>query len=113
MGEFFCVKDPRGISISCSTEQWYEHVVSRREFMRNNVQAVSETLMLPDLIYQDPKHPNREIYIKSGNMTTRSYGNDLYTHVIVQNVTNSSSELITAWPSETIKRTLTDVKYHK
>lgn len=114
MDDIFNVRDPRGINISCSSDQWYNHVVSQREFMRNNLQAVSETLMLPDEIYQDPKHENREVYIKSGGgMNTKSYSNSLHTHVVVENINSSSSVLITAWPSAEIKKGLIDVKYPK
>ena len=86
----FEVTDPRAIIITCSQEQWEEHVLQHKPFMSRYLESVKETLRNPDFISQDVLHKKRNCYY------SRKFKR-AYIKVIVALKSNQKAELITAY----------------
>lgn len=97
-------KDPRGITVSCTYEQWEQHVVLHSE-IADNMEAVVETIEHPDVIYEShdsrPIMDYREMYVKE--VKTASYYPKLkYTKVITSSM-GGSAEIITAYSTKNMQ----------
>lgn len=101
MPDFILVKDPRGISVSCSVEQWEQHITQHSE-MVDNVDAIIRTIEDPDVIYEshdsNPIMDCREMYVKEVK-TASYYPSVKYTKVITSTI-GGSSEVVTAYSSK-------------
>ena len=101
MPNVISTKDPRGITVSCSCEQWEQHVSLHSE-IAVNMDAVIDTIADPDAIYEShdskPVMDYREMYVKE--VKSASYYPSLkYTKVITSSM-GGSSELITAYAAK-------------
>lgn len=97
-------RDPRGITVSCTYDQWEQHVVLHQE-IAENIEAVVETIENPDAIYEShnsrPVMDYREMYVKE--VKTASYYPKLkYTKVITSSM-GSSAEIITAYSAKNMQ----------
>lgn len=102
MAELFRQKDPRGIEVYSSEEQWNQHVLFQHEDMEENLNAVIQTVMAPDSIYEshdsEPPMDYREIYSKEVKTATY-YPEHKFTRVVVSTL-GAGAELITAYPGD-------------
>lgn len=105
MGSIFEAKDPRGIKIYCSESQWIQHIIppeTGHPIMKENIDAIIETLSSPDNIYEshdsEPPLEYREVYSKEVKDATY-YNYTPYTKVIVT-VLGGCGEVITAYNSK-------------
>ena len=105
MSDFIEAIDPRGVKIYCTLSQWENHIVADptgHPIMRDNVQAIIETLKSPDYIYEshdsDPPLDYREVFSKEVESATY-YSMVPYTKVVVA-VVGGSGEVITAYPAK-------------
>ena len=112
MGNLFQVTDPRGIIVTCSIEQWNEHITPTKQIMIGNEQAVQNSLVLPDVIYGSDECPNRDVYFKHDSGAT--YSSKLYTKVVVE-ICGNQGTVITSFPKEDISGNinLKELKYVK
>jgi hypothetical protein len=94
----FTVVDPRGITISCSEQQWQEHVLLNHPFMEKRLDDVINTLQRPFLIFADSLKPDTNCYYQM------HVKNNRYMKVIVVLRTKQKAELITAYPTDSGKK---------
>ncbi len=91
------VTDPRGKSISCSEECWNIHIVGARPWMYEWEDRVKQSLISPDLIFQDVDFPDRHCYYYLEPKKKK------YMKVVVQFESDKMGKVITAFPSDSIK----------
>lgn len=104
MAEKFRKKDPMGIQVYCTDEQWDGHIIEGHPEMKDNIQAVVSTIEDPDYIYEshdsDPPMDERRIYnkIEAGG----TY--DKYAPVtkVVVSVLGGSGEVVAAYDARTV-----------
>ena len=108
--EKFVVNNFKGVQVSCSETQWTEHVVSAHPIMKNNIEAVKDTIIDPDSVYKTNKPVNREVYFKLSDLAT--YSTNFYTKVVVE-YKNDRGELVTAFPSRSETGGIGDVVYKR
>lgn len=112
----FSVNNYNGCTITCSKDQWDDHVVIHHEIMKDNEKAVKDTIKDPDSVYESSESENREVYFKASSYS--SYKNFL-TKVIVEyspgvkNPDNIVGEVVTAFPCKQEKGGIGDVVYRK
>ena len=106
----FVVNNFKGLQVSCSEEQWKEHVVSTHSIMKNNIEAVKDTIIDPDSVYKTNKPIDREVYFKLSALAT--YSTKFYTKVVVE-YKNDCGELVTAFPSRSETGGIGDVVYKR
>ena len=102
MGNIIEERDRNGIRITCSDSQWESHVALNHSIMGRNVDAVRETIVDPDYIFEsldsEPPLDDRRIYTKE--VTTATYHPKIpYTHVVVS-ICGGTGEIITAYPAK-------------
>lgn len=102
MGNIIEERDRNGIRITCSDSQWTSHISMNHTIMKDNIEAVKETIINPDYIFEshdsNPPLDDRRIYTKE--VTTATYHNKIpYTHVIVS-VCGGTGEVVTAYPAK-------------
>jgi len=102
MAELFCQRDPRGVKVYASVEQWEQHVVFQHEDMEENLDAVIQTVAAPDSIYEshdsEPPMDYREIYNKEVKSATY-YPEHKLTRVVVSTL-GGGAEFITSYPGD-------------
>ena len=105
MSDILKVKDPRGVSVYCSENQWERHIINEltgQPIMKDNVEAIIDTIRSPDNIYEshdsDPPLDYREIYSKETKCATY-YGYAPHTKVVLS-VVGGGGEVVTAYPSK-------------
>jgi hypothetical protein len=106
MSRKFEVSDPRGVKVWCDDQTWEDHILrdSQHIEMRDNLNAVLETIQSPDVIYEshdsNPPRDYREVYVKETPIATY-YNSDPYTKIITGNA-GGSAEVITAYSARSI-----------
>lgn len=97
-------KDPRGITVYCTAEQWETHIVAPtgHPMMQDNIDAIVETIESPDYIFEshdsDPPMDYREIYSKATPRAT--YHRSIPCTIVVVSSIGGSAEIITAYPAK-------------
>lgn len=97
----FKVNSPLGYTVSCSVESWSH--IEQHEIMKTNREAVIEAIGDPTAIYTSEEWPEtRDIYF--GKSEKATYGEKLFTKVVVNRPTeyNSEGEVVSAWPQPNI-----------
>lgn len=102
MGNIIEERDRNGIRITCSDAQWISHIALNHSIMTKNVDAVRETIVDPDYIFEshdsEPPLDERRIYTKE--VTTATYHTKIpHTHVVVS-ICGGTGEVITAYPAK-------------
>ena len=111
----FSVNNYEGCTVTCTKQQWDEHVISHHQIMENNEKAVKDTIKDPDAVYESDKTPIRHVYFKTSQFS--SY--NMLTKVVVEyspgikNPQNLVGELVTAFPVKVEKGGIGDVVYRK
>lgn len=110
-------KDPRGVKVYCTENQWNSHVVLNHENMTGNEAAILATITSPLSIYEshdsDPPLDYREIYCKETPMATYYSIGMHYTKVVVSSL-GGSAEIVTAYPAKKEEGgTIGEFKYHE
>lgn len=113
MGNVFTATDPRGVTVTCSSEAWYGHIIknSGHTIMKRNKLAIIETIESPDSIYRSAEDDNKQVYFKQG--ATSTYNSNLYTKVITNSIGNNQSEVVSSWPQSKESGGIGDVIYKK
>jgi len=103
MPELFREKDPRGVKVYITKAQWERHVTFEHEEMGENLDAIIQTVIAPDSIYEshdsEPPMDYREIYNKEVKTATY-YPEHRLTRVVVS-TSGGGAEIITAYPGDT------------
>jgi hypothetical protein len=97
----FKVESPLGYTVSCSKENWSH--IERHEIMKENRDAVIDAVGDPVAVYSSEEWPDkRDIYF--GRSSKATYGESLYTKVVVNKPTEyiSDGEVVSAWPQKDI-----------
>ena len=110
MENLFRITDPRGIEITCNKLRWENHVISNKPIMKENVDAVKNTVETPDVIYGSEGHLSRDVYFKKDSGAT--FSDMFFTKVIVE-VGEKKGEVVTAFPKEHIAGNIGELKYVK
>ena len=102
MGDYIVARDPRGLKVTCSEQEWTGHVILEHSMMEGNESAVQNTISEPDYIFEshdsDPPMDERWVYTKKE--AGASYDPKVpNTHVVV-GVCGGSGEIITAYPTK-------------
>lgn len=91
--------DKDGIRISCSLDQWNNHIIDGHPIMSKNIDAVKETIVCPDYIYyshdSNPPLDERRIYSKEVSFATY-HDKTPYTKVVVS-ICGGYGEVVTAY----------------
>ncbi|MCJ7623954.1 MAG: hypothetical protein MUO76_10660 [Anaerolineaceae bacterium] len=98
MSNIFEVVDPQGRTIYCTEDQWAQHVLSRRSWMRNKENVVAKAVENPKFICQDVDEEDRQIYYYFPYSK-----NNLYMKVVVRFNKEDLGEVITAFPTDSCK----------
>lgn len=98
MSLLFTVVDPRGITITCSKQQWQEHVLLEHGFMANRLDEVKITLENPLHICTDSVFKNRQCYYRMHVKGNR------YMKVIVELISEDKAELVSAYQPDAGKK---------
>ena len=109
MGEYISAIDIFGKTVTCSEDQWNNHIVNGHTIMENNKDAVIDTISSPDFVFESSYNSNRMIFIK--NSCSSTYYNSLLTKVIVQSNNDKEGEIVTAFPIKKIKGGIGNVVY--
>ena len=64
MSKLFQVVDPNGITVSCTGENWEQHIVKHHPEVANCEQEVAISIEKPLAIYQDSKHVERQVFYR-------------------------------------------------
>lgn len=108
----FAVNNHEGVTIVCTNDQWDQHIVLH-EIMKNNVNAVKDTVKDPDSVYASAEAENREVYFKASSYSTYK----LKTKVIVEYSEskngNVKGEVVTAFPSKDERGNIGENVYRK
>ena len=100
MPDIISEKDPKGLRITCSEKQWKEHIISGHPIMKENLEAVIDTIKSPNYIYEskdsDPPDSFRLLYTKSATSATY-YSKGVHTRVVV-NIDGGYGTVVTAYP---------------
>lgn len=99
-------KDPRGITVTCTYDRWYNHVVTEHDVMEGNEEAVRKTIQDPDEIYRSSQLPYRDVYFKKGAPST--YDRNFYTKVVTEYSGNNTATVVTAFPTRQIRGGIED-----
>lgn len=93
---FSGIEDPRGYKISCTKEQWHDHILKGHPNMVGFEKEVIKTIQHPDLpIFQDADYNNRNIYY---SIHRKIHGQNYYIKAIVKiDQAKSEGYLITAF----------------
>ncbi len=62
-GTKFAVTNYKGITVSCTTDRWDNHIVEHAE-MVGNIKAVKDTIKNPNTVYKSNQNAEREVYFK-------------------------------------------------
>ena len=108
--ELFSVTSYNGKQVTCSEEQWNNHIAFNHKIMKNNVEAVKNTIIEPDSVYESSQSPKREVYFKKSLIPT--YKDKFFTKVIVE-YKNNAGEVVTAFPQPTESGGIGNVVYKK
>lgn len=108
----FSVNNPLGVTVSCSNYRWDNHILEH-EIMKDNVDAVKDTIKHPDTIYKSDQNDEREVYFKQSSFSTYN----AKTKVIVEyssgkkNPDTKVGNVVTAFPQKEEKGGIGDVVY--
>ena len=113
MGTVLSATDPTGVTITCSSETWYGHIItnSGHTIMKGNKNAVKETLEDPDSIYKSSESDDRLVYFKQGAVAT--YNSSMHTKVVTKKTGENTGEVVTSWPQPKPTGGIGDVVYTK
>lgn len=105
MGDrLFTETSPLGYQVCCHRSVWEDHIIkpTGHPIMKDNIEAVKETIKQPDVVYGSNEWPNRDVYFKQ--CSTASYGDKLYTKVVVTtpDIDSDVGAVVTAWPQKKI-----------
>lgn len=104
----FAVESPMGYTVKCSEDNW-KHIKEHHEIMKENREAVIDSIGDPIAIYSSEEWPEkRDVYFGKSNKAT--YGENLYTKVIVNKPTEYSEEgeVVSAWPQKNISGNISE-----
>ena len=98
MSLLFEVKDPRGMTVFCEEEQYYNHICGNHAEMEGCEEDIKLAIQEPEngFIYQDQKRPDRYIYYKLDG--SRRF----YTKVVVE-FQSDTGRVITAFRPDRTK----------
>jgi hypothetical protein len=99
---FSNIEDKRGYKISCTKDQWYNHILNRHPNMTGFEQEIIEAIKNPDLpIFKDSGYNDRNIYY---SIYKKIQGTNFYIKVIVQiNEEELSGTVVTAFKTFNVK----------
>lgn len=112
MSDIFTVSNYRGEMVSCSEERWNVHIFENHPIMKENMDAVKDTIVDPDAVYESNTNPLREVSFKKSLHS--SYR--CLTKVIVEYGSYNGTtfgKVVTAFPKETETGGIGDVVYRK
>lgn len=90
--------DPRGYAVICTDEVWKWHILSNRPFMEGWENEVKAAIEQPTFgIFQDAHRQHRHIYYRL------SEGKQRYMKVVVEFSADNSGNVITAFPTDSMK----------
>ena len=89
--------DPRGRYVFCTTEQWTNHVLAKRPWMKNWLDFVIKAIKTPTMICSDANLSTREIYY-----LIPSPQSGAYLKVVVQMI-EDKGQVVTAFPVDSGK----------
>jgi len=66
MAYYIQTKDIKGRPVTCTKEQWENHILKAHDYMYNEENSVIEAIENPDgaLVYIDKNYPKRRLYYK-------------------------------------------------
>ena len=111
----FAVSNYQGITVSCSDDTWEGHIVPGHSIMRDNVDAVKDTIKRPDTVYSSNQPGKREVYFKASDISTY----DALTKVVVEyspgkkNPDAVVGNVVTAFPTKAEKGGIANVIFPK
>lgn len=99
---FANIIDKRGYKISCTKQQWNDHILQKHPNMVGFEKEVIRTIQNPDLpIFQDSEYNDRNVYYSIYRKIT---GKNFYIKVLVQiDQKNFEGSVITAYKTFNIK----------
>ncbi len=95
--DIFEVVDPRGISVHCTKEVWYDHILSNRPYMEGTEDDIAEAIRQPFYICRDKLRADRNVYYALRSSEAR------YTRVVVEIYQDGRGRVITAFPADSGK----------
>lgn len=104
--------DVFGDTVSCSTSQWNSHIVSGHPIMKNNMDAVVDTINSPEAVYQSNTYDSRKIFFKKSSYSTYD-SSRFHTKVVVDYLSQTGGEIVTAFPIQGIKGGIGNVLYNE
>lgn len=111
MSDYISTTDYSGRKVSCPRYRWFGHVIVGHQIMKNNKEAVEETITSPDIVFQSGEYDKREVYFKE--TSSASYSNKFKTKVIVEYDESDVGEIVTAFPIKDVKGGIGNVIYQK
>ena len=103
----FTANSPLGVTVYCSNDTWYNHIVAGHSPMTDKQTEVKYAIENPLCVYQSKSHPeNRDVYF------AHNLPYDEYTKVVVENY-DTHSEVVSAWGQPEIKGNIGGLKYVK
>ena len=97
MANIFEVIDPRGFKVICTEEQWNNHIIGKRAWMKGWEQEIQKIISEPLMICQDPDFEDRNVYYR------RPSRRRLYLKAIVLITKDLNGFIISAFPCDSCK----------
>lgn len=115
MADVIKVKDPRGVIVTCDSNQWYNHVCTEPHLiMVDNANVVEKTIVDPCIVFKSSTgFSNRSVYFRENN--SEATYNQRYTKLIVEHDTDDyyRATLVTAFPHDKVKGGITNEILYK
>lgn len=109
MSNYISTTDYEGNLVVCSNQQWFGHIVNNHGVMKNNKIVVENTVKNPDFVHESQDYENRKVFFKTTSSAT--YGDKFQTKVIIEYNERSSGEIVTAFPTKSVKGGIVNVIY--
>lgn len=109
MGNKIETKDIKNEEVICSDKVWFGHIVMNHPIMKNNLEAVKDTIENPEVIHLSSEDSDRKVYFKKSELSTYN----MYTKVVTKTVQENKSEIVSSWPQKSIKGGIGVEIYHK
>lgn len=103
------ITDIFGERVICSRDTWYGHIATGHPIMKNNVEAVVDTIQSPEAVFRSAETSDRKVYFKNSELS--SY--NMYTKVVTKSVGSQVNEIVSAWPQQKIGGNIGDELYKK
>ena len=92
----FDVSDPRGYTVSCSKDQWENHIILGHPEVSGKESLVQSAISDPDIIFKSDEYNDRDVYFRKIDAV------DNQMKVIVK-MTSNFGDVITAFPRKGVK----------